>query len=142
VPPAASVGKPEGARLLVKQVPDAERFAVAELADCRVVGIEEKPLQPKSHYAVTGIYMYDATVFDKIRTLTPSASGQMEITDVNAYIADGIPTFSVLSDWPTDAGTFDSLLRAASLVEQCRSYPRLTSRVLAAHAGGFGPVRA
>jgi glucose-1-phosphate thymidylyltransferase len=118
--------QPEGAHLLLKQVTDAERFGVAELADCRVIGIEEKPKRPKSDYAVTGIYMYDASVFDKIKTLVPSSRGELEITDVNnAYIQEGHLTFSVLEGWWTDAGTFDSLLRAANLVEQSRLWPRM-----------------
>jgi glucose-1-phosphate thymidylyltransferase len=84
----------------------------------KIVGIEEKPKQPKSHYAVTGIYMYDETVFSKTRTLKPSERGELEITDVNnAYIAEGTMTFSHLDGWWTDAGTFESLLRAANLVE-------------------------
>ncbi|HCC58822.1 MAG TPA: spore coat protein [Solibacterales bacterium] len=108
-----------GARILLKEVSDAERFGVAELAGDKIVGIEEKPLRPKSHYAVTGIYMYDATVFDKIRTLVPSKRGELEITDVNnAYIHEGAMSFSFLDGWWTDAGTFDSLLRAANLVSQ------------------------
>jgi glucose-1-phosphate thymidylyltransferase len=86
------------------------------------VGIEEKPKNPKSNYAVTGIYMYDATVFDKIKTLVPSRRGELEITDVNnAYIREGNMTFSYLDGWWTDAGTFDSLLRAANLVAQSHS---------------------
>jgi glucose-1-phosphate thymidylyltransferase len=111
--------QPHGARILLKEVPDAERFGVADLAGGRIVNIEEKPARPKSNYAVTGIYMYDATVFDKIRTLLPSGRGELEITDVNnAYIREGSMTFSVLDGWWTDAGTFDSLLRAANLVAQ------------------------
>ncbi len=91
-----------------------------------IVGIEEKPRRPKSNYAVTGIYMYDATVFDKIKTLVPSDRGELEITDVNnAYIREGTMTFSFLDGWWTDAGTFDSLLRAANLVAQ--SVPRKES---------------
>jgi glucose-1-phosphate thymidylyltransferase len=113
--------QPFGARILLKEVPDAERFGVAEMAGNRIVGIEEKPARPKSDYAVTGIYMYDATVFDKIRTLVPSGRGELEITDVNnAYIREGSMTFSFLEGWWTDAGTFDSLLRAANLVEATR----------------------
>lgn len=108
-----------GAHILLKQVTDAERFGVAEVAGGRVVGIEEKPQRPKSNYAVTGIYMYDATVFDKIRTLVPSGRGELEITDVNnAYIREGTMSFSMLEGWWTDAGTFDSLLRAGNLVAQ------------------------
>jgi glucose-1-phosphate thymidylyltransferase len=108
-----------GARILLKEVPDAERFGVAELQGDRIVGIEEKPLHPKSRYAVTGIYMYDGGVFDKVKKLKPSGRGELEITDVNnAYIVDGTMTFSYLDGWWTDAGTFESLLRAANLVAQ------------------------
>jgi glucose-1-phosphate thymidylyltransferase len=107
----------QGARILLKEVPDAERFGVAELKGDRIVGIEEKPLHPKSRYAVTGIYMYDGGVFEKVKKLKPSGRGELEITDVNnAYIADGTMTFSYLEGWWTDAGTFESLLRAANLV--------------------------
>ena len=111
--------QPQGAHILLKKVPDAERFGVAEVAGGRVVGIEEKPATPKSDYAVTGIYMYDSSAFDKIRTLVPSKRGELEITDVNnAYIREGTMTFSFLEGWWTDAGTFDSLLRAGNLVAQ------------------------
>src|SRR5580700_87654 len=86
-----------GARILLKDVPDAQRFGVAEIRDGRVVGIEEKPAHPKSNYAVTGIYMYDPTVFEKIRRLVPSKRGELEITDVNnSYIKEGTMTFSLL----------------------------------------------
>jgi glucose-1-phosphate thymidylyltransferase len=113
--------QPSGARILLKQVTDAERFGVAELAGERIVGIEEKPKQPKSDFAVTGIYMYDASVFDKIHTLVPSGRGELEITDVNnAYIREGTMTFSFLDGWWTDAGTFESLLRASNLVSEQR----------------------
>ena len=106
-----------GARILLKEVHDAERFGVAELDGDRIVAIEEKPKQPKSNYAVTGFYMYDASVFQKIRTLVPSGRGELEITDVNnAYIREGSMSFSFLNGWWTDAGTFDSLLRAGNLV--------------------------
>ncbi len=106
-----------GAHILLKEVPDAERFGVAELAGDRIAGIEEKHAHPKSNYAVTGIYMFDATVFDKIKTLVPSNRGELEITDVNnAYVREGSMSFSFLDGWWTDAGTFDSLLRAANLV--------------------------
>ena len=106
-----------GARILLKEVPDAERFGVAELAGDRIVGIEEKPLRPKSRYAVTGIYMYDGSVFEKVKGLAPSGRGELEITDVNnAYIREGTMTYSYLEGWWTDAGTFESLLRAANLV--------------------------
>jgi len=110
-----------GAKILLKEVPDAERFGVAEIDGDRIRGIEEKPSRPKSKYAVTGIYMYDETVFDKTRTLKPSARGELEITDVNnAYIREGSMTFNYLDGWWTDAGTFDSLLRAANLVHDSR----------------------
>jgi glucose-1-phosphate thymidylyltransferase len=108
-----------GARILLKEVPDAGRFGVAELRGGRIVGIEEKPAQPKSPYAVIGIYLYDGTVFDKVKELVPSKRGELEITDVNnAYIREGAMTFSFLEGWWTDAGTFESLLKAANLVAQ------------------------
>jgi glucose-1-phosphate thymidylyltransferase len=111
--------QPSGARILLKEVPDAERFGVAEIQRGHIVNIEEKPRNPKSNYAVTGIYMYDATVFDKIRALVPSGRGELEITDVNnAYIREGSMSFSHLEGWWTDAGTFDSLLRATNLVAE------------------------
>jgi glucose-1-phosphate thymidylyltransferase len=114
--------QPAGAHILLKEVPDAERFGVAEVADGKVIGIEEKPRHPKSNWAVTGIYMYDATVFDKVRTLVRSARGELEITDVNnAYIREGQLSFSHLEGWWTDAGTFSSLLRAANLVARTAS---------------------
>ena len=106
-----------GAKILLKQVTDAQRFGVAEIQNGRVVGIEEKPEKPKSNYAVTGIYMYDETVFEKVQKLVPSRRGESEITDVNnAYIREGTMTFSYLDGWWTDAGTFNSLLRATNLV--------------------------
>ena len=107
----------KGARVLLKEVHDAERFGVAEISGDRIVNIEEKPKQPKSNYAVTGIYMYDGSVFDKIHELKPSHRGELEITDVNnAYVREGTLTFSYLDGWWTDAGTFESLLRATNLV--------------------------
>jgi glucose-1-phosphate thymidylyltransferase len=116
--------QPAGAHILLKEVHDAERFGVAEISGDRIVGIEEKPAKPKSNYAVTGIYMYDATVFEKIKTLVPSGRGELEITDVNnAYIKEGNMTFSYLNGWWTDAGTFESLLRAANLVAQSAAVP-------------------
>jgi len=122
-----------GARILLKEVPDAERFGVAEIRGDRIIGIEEKPFQPKSDYAVTGIYMYDATVFNKIHTCIPSSRGELEITDVNnAYITEGSMSFSFLEGWWTDAGTFDSLLRATTLVSEkvrrANSQPELVER--------------
>jgi glucose-1-phosphate thymidylyltransferase len=112
----------KGARILLKEVPDAGRFGVAEMAGDHIAGIEEKPLNPKSNFAVTGIYMYDATVFQKISTCKPSHRNELEITDVNnAYIQEGTMTFSFLDGWWTDAGTFESLMRAANLVQQSRT---------------------
>jgi len=102
-------------------VTDAERFGVAELRDGHIVGIEEKPKKPKSNFAVTGFYMYDGSVFEKVRELVPSGRGELEITDVNnAYIREGSMTYAYLEGWWTDAGTFDSLLRAANLVAKTR----------------------
>lgn len=113
-----------GARILLKKVTDAERFGVAEIEGDRILGIEEKPKRPKSALAVTGIYLYDNTVFDKIETLVPSGRGELEITDVNnAYIREGTMSFSYLDGWWTDAGTFESLLRAANLVANAMNVP-------------------
>ena len=111
--------RPEGAKIMLKQVPDAQRFGVAELRGRQLVGIEEKPAHPKSDLAVTGIYLYDNTVFRKIKQLKPSGRGELEITDVNNfYIQEGSLTFDVLEGWWTDAGTFESLLRANNLVAE------------------------
>lgn len=108
-----------GAKILLKEVQDAERFGVAEMVGDKIVGIEEKPAKPKSNYAVTGIYMYDGTVFDKVNKLVPSDRNELEITDVNNfYIQEGTMTYDFLEGWWTDAGTFESLLRAANLVAQ------------------------
>ena len=102
-----------GARILLKEVASPQRFGVAELSDGRILGIEEKPKRPKSNYAVTGIYFYDASVFEIIRTLKPSTRGELEITHVNqAYIAKGRLTYDILEGWWTDAGTFESLSQA------------------------------
>ncbi len=106
----------KGAKLIIKEVPDPERFGVAEVDGDRIVGIEEKPKKPKSPYCVTGIYMYDSRVFDIIKTLKPSDRGELEITDVNnIYIDEGTLTFDILKGWWTDAGTFESLLHAGEL---------------------------
>ena len=108
-----------GAKVLLKEVADPERFGVPEFHNGRIVRIEEKPKRPKSRYAVTGIYFYDGTVFDRIRRLRPSARGEYEITDVNnSYIADDKLTYDVLEGWWTDAGTFESLWHAGSLVRE------------------------
>ncbi len=106
-----------GAKILLKKVTDPQRFGVPELDGRRVKHIEEKPLAPKSDYAVIGIYMYDAEVFNIVRTLKPSERGELEITDVNnAYIERDEMTWDELEGWWTDAGTFESLLRASNLV--------------------------
>jgi glucose-1-phosphate thymidylyltransferase len=114
-----------GAKIMLKQVHDPERFGVAELKGDRVLSIEEKPKRPKSNLAVIGIYLYDARVFDIIKTLEPSDRGELEITDVNNwYIRDGSMTYEVLDGWWTDAGTFESLLRAANLVAEGGAYKK------------------
>ena len=107
----------KGGKILVKEVHDPERFGVAEIDGDKVMNIVEKPSDPKSNYAVTGIYMYDSKVFEFIEGLEPSARGELEITDVNnMYIEDGTLTWEKLEGWWTDAGTFESLLRASNLV--------------------------
>jgi glucose-1-phosphate thymidylyltransferase len=109
--------QPTGAKILLKEVPDPERFGVARLEDGRIAEIIEKPTDPPSNYAVTGIYMYDNDVFSICRTLKPSDRGELEITDVNnEYLRRGDLTHSVLDGWWTDAGTFESLYRATCLV--------------------------
>jgi len=108
-----------GAKILLKEVKDPQRFGVPVLNGDRVVKIEEKPQQPRSPYAVTGLYFYDARVFDIIKTLKPSGRGELEITDVNnAYIEARQLTWEVLEGWWTDAGTTASLLQANQLVAQ------------------------
>ena len=138
-----------GAKILLKKVADPQRFGVPELEGRRVVRIEEKPERPKSEYAVVGIYMYDAGVFDIIRTLRPSRRGELEITDVNnAYIVRGEMTWDELEGWWTDAGTFESLLRASNLVaetgankmEDAAGGADVTAARGAARAEGVGAV--
>jgi glucose-1-phosphate thymidylyltransferase len=108
--------QPSGARVFLKEVMDPQRFGVAEVLDGKVVSIEEKPEAPKSRYAVTGVYMLDETVFDIVRALRPSGRGEFEITDVNnAYVQRGTLAYEVMRGWWTDAGTFESLLRAGIL---------------------------
>lgn len=107
----------KGAKILLKKVPDPQRFGVPEIDGGKVLQIEEKPSSPKSHFAVIGIYFYDSTVFDIIKTLVPSGRGELEITDVNNhYINRGEMTWNELEGWWTDAGTFESLLRASNMV--------------------------
>jgi glucose-1-phosphate thymidylyltransferase len=108
-----------GAKILLKEVHDPERFGVATVKDGKVLKIVEKPKQPESNLAVIGIYMYDASVFEICRTLKPSARGELEITDVNnEYLRRGVLTADVLKGWWTDAGTFESMHRAAALVRE------------------------
>ncbi len=108
-----------GAKILLKEVKDPQRFGVPVLEGNRVTKIEEKPANPQSPYAVTGIYFYDTQVFEFIRTLKPSARGELEITDVNnAYIKAGTLTWDVLEGWWTDAGTIESLHLANQMVSQ------------------------
>ena len=105
--------------ILLKEVSDPSRFGVPELVGDKVINIEEKPKVPKSKFAVTGIYMYDNTVFDIINEQKPSGRGELEITDVNnAYIKRGEMSWEILDGWWTDAGTFESLLRASQLVAE------------------------
>jgi glucose-1-phosphate thymidylyltransferase len=111
------IAQKTGARVLLKQVPDPHRFGVAEIADGRVIAVEEKPEKPKSDYAITGIYFYAPSVFDIIHRLKPSRRGELEITDVNNdYIQKGQLEYDILDGWWTDAGTFESLNRASELV--------------------------
>ena len=108
-----------GAHIILKEVPDPERFGCPEIANGRILGIEEKPKKPKSKYAVTGIYFYDQSVFEKIGKTKPSWRNELEITDVNnMYLQEGTLTHSDLEGWWTDAGTFESLLRATNMVAE------------------------
>ena len=110
-------GQPAGARLLLKEVPDPERFGVAEIENDRIVRIEEKPVAPKSRYAVTGVYFFDNRLFDFIRRAKPSARGELEITDINnSYVEAGNLCFDVLEGWWADAGQIESLHYAACLI--------------------------
>ena len=107
----------EGARILIKEVPDPQRFGVVELKGDKIVSISEKPKHPKSNFIVTGIYMYDGGVFDIIKTLKPSDRGELEITDVNSsYLKKDSLFYDILDGWWTDCGAFDSLLKATNLV--------------------------
>ena len=108
-----------GAKIILKKVTDPSRFGVPTLDGDKIIAIEEKPSIPRSNYAVIGIYMFDNTVFDIIRTLKPSQRGELEITDVNnVYIKRGNMTYEILDGWWTDAGTFDSLRLATNLVAE------------------------
>jgi glucose-1-phosphate thymidylyltransferase len=126
-----------GAKILLKDVPDAERFGVAEIRGSHVIGIEEKPRTPKSNYAVIGVYLYDPTVFEKIHRLKPSGRGELEITDVNNfYVKEGTLTYETIDGWWTDAGTFESLLRANNLVAKTGANKMTNERDPLATIGG------
>ncbi|GGD87533.1 sugar phosphate nucleotidyltransferase [Paenibacillus nasutitermitis] len=108
----------KGAKILIQEVHDPQRYGVAELDGDRILSIEEKPQKPKSSYAVTGIYMYDSRVFEIVRTLKPSGRGELEITDVNnAYIESNELSYDILQGWWTDAGTHASLTKANELAK-------------------------
>lgn len=110
-----------GAKIFLKEVSDAKRFGVAELKDDMVVSIEEKPQRARSRYAVTGLYIYDSSVFEIIHTIKPSGRGELEITDVNnAYVKKGAMSYAILTGFWTDAGTFDTLIRAGVLIQKYR----------------------
>jgi len=127
----------QGAKVLLKEVQDAERFGVAEIHGNRVLSIEEKPRNPKSKYAVIGIYLYDSTVFQKIRRLKPSGRGELEITDVNNfYVQEGTLSYEFLEGWWTDAGTLESLLRANNLVAQTGA-----NKIISEEPAGRAPSR-
>jgi glucose-1-phosphate thymidylyltransferase len=111
-----------GAHIFLKEVPDAHRFGVAEIKGDHIISIEEKPKKPKSKYAVTGLYIYDASVFSVIKTLKPSGRGELEITDVNNdYLKKGTLNYSILNGFWSDAGTYDTLMRAGILVRKYRT---------------------
>jgi glucose-1-phosphate thymidylyltransferase len=108
----------QGAKILIQEVHDPQRYGVPELDGSKIISIKEKPKQPKSSYAVTGIYMYDSAVFEIVKTLKPSGRGELEITDVNnAYIERNELTYDVLQGWWTDAGTHASLAKANELAQ-------------------------
>jgi glucose-1-phosphate thymidylyltransferase len=107
----------EGARIMLKEVPDPQRFGVPVFEGKRIIRIDEKPSQPASNYAVIGIYMYDKKVFDFIKTLKPSDRGELEITDVNNfYIEEGKLEWDIVDGWWSDAGTFESLQFVGNMV--------------------------
>lgn len=109
----------KGAQILIQKVHDPQRYGVAELDGDKVISIEEKPAEPKSNYAVTGIYFFDSSVYECIKTLKPSGRGELEITDVNNYyISKGQMKSTVLNGWWTDAGTHESLRHANKLVQK------------------------
>ncbi len=111
--------QPSGAKIFLKEVVDPQRFGVAEVRAEKIISIEEKPKNPKSNYAVTGLYMYDEQVWELIKKLKPSARGELEITDVNNfYLEKNILTYEIIKGFWSDAGTFDSMLRTANFLAQ------------------------
>jgi len=109
----------QGIKLFVKKVSDPERFGVADIKEKKIVSIEEKPKEPKSQYAVTGLYMYNGNVFDVVKTLKPSQRGELEITDVNNfYVKEETATCEFIKGFWSDAGTFESLYRATNLIKE------------------------
>lgn len=116
-----------GARVFLKAVHDPERFGIAEVQSGRIVSVEEKPAVPKSNLAVTGLYLYDNTVFDRIRGLVPSRRGELEVTDLNqTYLEEGTLGYSTLDGEWIDAGTFDSLIEAGLMARRAADHRRLT----------------
>ncbi|WP_159885961.1 sugar phosphate nucleotidyltransferase [Paenibacillus puerhi] len=112
-------GQKGGAKILIQEVHDPKRYGVPELQGQNIISIEEKPQNPKSNFAVTGIYMFDHHVFDIVKTLKPSHRGELEITDVNnEYIKRGQLTYDILDGWWTDAGTHESLAKANELAKE------------------------
>lgn len=112
-----------GSRILIKQVEDPRRFGVASFGyECKIMKITEKPQIPDSNFAVIGIYGFDNTVFDFIKTMKPSQRGELEITDINNfYIKKDLMQFDILDGWWSDAGTFDSLLKVNNLIAKKES---------------------
>jgi glucose-1-phosphate thymidylyltransferase len=109
----------EGALVLLKEVPDPERFGVPVFEGKRMVKIEEKPKVPSSSFAVIGVYFYDSSVFDRVRPLRPSGRGELEITDVNnSYLHQGRLEYEIIDGGWTDAGTFESLWRATKMMRE------------------------
>jgi glucose-1-phosphate thymidylyltransferase len=118
----------KGAKILLKEVPDPDRFGVPVFKDKKIIRVEEKPKAPKSRYAVIGVYMYDSSVYQIIKTLKPSGRGELEISDVNnAYIEQDQMTYDMIHGWWTDAGTFESLFHASQLVAEKKKAASLES---------------
>ena len=125
IKPHVAAYEGHGATILLKEVPDPERFGVPVFAGGTITAIEEKPAVPRSQFAVIGVYLYDARVFEIIGGLTPSQRGELEITDVNnRYLAWGELSHRIIDGWWTDAGTVESLYRAATLVADERKAGR------------------